>query len=269
MKLSNEIEKKTARLFPQIHTNNTPKDIEAYRFNTQKVFDQFFKNENENYLQNKLSLEVGCGGRCAGINLLSKLELKEIHAIDLSPENISSTHEIVKNLSINNSYIKQGNALSISYDSDTFDFVMSDGVIHHTLNTRKALIEITRVLKPGGIVFLGIYGYGGILGMIFPLGKYIGKIVPFELMFKLATRTGFLRSQEYSILDWFYTPIQRNYRASTIISWLDESRYTEITIVKSTKWWFNMGVLSDILFGDGYLYFFAKKFDYHASQLNT
>ncbi len=193
---------------------------------------------------------------------MSGFGLSEIHAIDLSQENIVSTKKIIKNLSIKNVTVNKGNALDIKYKTDTFDFIMSDGVIHHTLNTRSAFLEITRVLKPGGIVFLGIYGYGGILGIIFPLGKYLGKIIPLNLMLKIVSYTGFMRTQEYSILDWMYTPIQRNYKASTIISWLEESRYTEITKVKSKKWWFNMGILSVILFGDGYLYFFAKKFDF-------
>ena len=192
---------------------------------------------------------------------MSGFGLSEIHAIDLSQENIVNTNKIIKSLSIKNVTVNEGNALDIKYKSDSFDFVMSDGVIHHTLNTRSAFLEITRVLKPGGIVFLGIYGYGGILGIIFPLGKYIGKIIPLNLMLKIVSITGFMRTQEYSILDWLYTPIQRNFKASTIISWLEESRYTKITKVKSNKWWFNMGILSKILFGDGYLYFFAKKFD--------
>jgi SAM-dependent methyltransferase len=45
---------------------------------------------------------------------------------------------------------------------NTFDFVWSAGVIHHTLDFDKALNELTRVLKPKGKLFLLVYGAGGL-----------------------------------------------------------------------------------------------------------
>ena len=254
-----QMESKTASLFPRIHSNNTMKDIEAYELNSKRVFCSYFNDEIEHFFAKKTSLEVGCGGRCSGINLLSKFGLDAIYAIDLSSANVLSTQVLCNQLGIANAVVEQGNALAIQHESGKFDFVMSDGVIHHTLDTKKAFLEITRVLKPGGVIFLGIYGYGGLLGLVFPLGKYLGKFIPYRFMLWLVNKTGFLRSQEYSILDWLYTPIQRNYRASTIESWLEQSRYTNIVRVKSNKWFFNMGILSSLLFGKGYLYFFAKK----------
>ena len=136
---------------------------------------------------------------------------------------------------------------------------MSDGVIHHTLDTKKAFDEICRVTKRDGFIFLGIYGYGGLFGLLFPLGVLIGKILPYKIMYPLITKTNFLRSQEYSILDWLYTPIQRNFKSKIIYKWLQEANFHHIEKLQSNKWFFKMGIISKILFGDGYLYFMAIK----------
>jgi ubiquinone/menaquinone biosynthesis C-methylase UbiE len=41
-------------------------------------------------------------------------------------------------------------ALDLSFADDTFDAVWANGVLHHTGDTRRAVQEARRVLKPGG-----------------------------------------------------------------------------------------------------------------------
>jgi glycosyltransferase involved in cell wall biosynthesis/ubiquinone/menaquinone biosynthesis C-methylase UbiE len=48
-------------------------------------------------------------------------------------------------------------AESLPFDEGTFDVVYSNGVIHHTPNTTRAVAEIFRVLKPGGRAIVMVY----------------------------------------------------------------------------------------------------------------
>ena len=48
-------------------------------------------------------------------------------------------------------------AESLVFDDDTFDVVYSNGVLHHTPNTRQVVREIFRVLKPGGRAIVMMY----------------------------------------------------------------------------------------------------------------
>jgi SAM-dependent methyltransferase len=50
-----------------------------------------------------------------------------------------------------------GNAESLPYPSSVFDCVCSMGVLHHTPDTRAAIDELYRVLKPGGRLILMMY----------------------------------------------------------------------------------------------------------------
>ena len=45
----------------------------------------------------------------------------------------------------------------LPFDDDTFDVVYSNGVLHHTPNTRSVVAEIKRVLKPGGKAIIMMY----------------------------------------------------------------------------------------------------------------
>jgi glycosyltransferase involved in cell wall biosynthesis/ubiquinone/menaquinone biosynthesis C-methylase UbiE len=48
-------------------------------------------------------------------------------------------------------------AEALPFDDGTFDLVYSNGVLHHTPNTARAVAEIFRVLKPGGRVIVMVY----------------------------------------------------------------------------------------------------------------
>jgi glycosyltransferase involved in cell wall biosynthesis/ubiquinone/menaquinone biosynthesis C-methylase UbiE len=48
-------------------------------------------------------------------------------------------------------------AESLPFDDATFDLVYTNGVLHHTPNTTRAIAEIRRVLKPGGRVIVMVY----------------------------------------------------------------------------------------------------------------
>lgn len=53
--------------------------------------------------------------------------------------------------------VEAGNAEALAFDDNTFDAVLSNGVLHHTPDTRKAVDEILRVLKQGGTAYITLY----------------------------------------------------------------------------------------------------------------
>ena len=56
----------------------------------------------------------------------------------------------------------EGSLLEVPFEDESFDVVWSNGVLHHTGDTDGSLKEITRVLRPGGWMWLYLYGSGGI-----------------------------------------------------------------------------------------------------------
>ena len=53
--------------------------------------------------------------------------------------------------------VQQGNAEKLPFEDNTFDFISSSGVLHHTPDMQKAVNEAWRVLKPGGEAIISVY----------------------------------------------------------------------------------------------------------------
>lgn len=62
------------------------------------------------------------------------------------------------------SELRVGNAEQLSFADDTFDLVYSWGVLHHTPDTRRAVAEVLRVLKPGGEARIMVYHKHSLVG---------------------------------------------------------------------------------------------------------
>jgi SAM-dependent methyltransferase len=66
--------------------------------------------------------------------------------------------------------------LSLPVRPGAFDTIISNGVIHHTPDARRALAELTRALRPGGWLYLSVYSqesfYFRLFSMFAPLRTY-------------------------------------------------------------------------------------------------
>jgi SAM-dependent methyltransferase len=90
-----------------------------------------------------LIADVGSGtGRIS--NYLSMNEFINVFSIDYS---LTSLRMIQKN---SNNVCVWGNNLHLPLASDSFDFIISTGVIHHTPDPEKAFAECARIIRPGG-----------------------------------------------------------------------------------------------------------------------
>lgn len=257
------IELQTSELFPKIHRQSMPEDLVFYREVVHRVLDQYAKRcgiDSIAFIQDKDILEVGCGGRASGIIAVTDYGPRSVTAIDLSPENVRLTREAVSKLDHSRINVMVGNASNLEFEDNRFDFVLSDGVIHHTVNMRKCFSELRRVLKSGGCLLLGVYGYGGVFGrIIHPAGMLAGKMIPVRWMEALVNTTGIGRSQNYSLLDWLYTPVQEKRSAKELRGWFAEEGFEDMAILRTPKRPFRLGILSKVLFGDGYIYAMAIK----------
>ena len=74
---------------------------------------------------------------------------KEVHGIDISDVAIESAKQQAAELGLTNTHFAAKDAHETGFADNAFDLVFGIGIIHH-LDTRRALSEIARVLKPGG-----------------------------------------------------------------------------------------------------------------------
>lgn len=105
----------------------------------------------------KKVLEIGYGiGKI--VNEFSKVGA-EVHGVDLSRFHHAVSGELFKDKPVD---LRLASAEDLPYEDNSFDFVVSWGVIHHASDDQKCYDEVHRVLKPGGQCFLMLYRKGGV-----------------------------------------------------------------------------------------------------------
>lgn len=114
-------------------------------------FGRFLKRE---HVAGKSVLEVGCGMgthaemlACAGARLA---------AVDITHRAVEATRRRFELFGLSGR-IERADAERLPFQDESFDWVWSWGVIHHSSSPERCLSEITRVLRPGGRVLLMVY----------------------------------------------------------------------------------------------------------------
>lgn len=99
-------------------------------------------------------LEVGCG---MGTDLLQYAHNEaKVVGLDLTPRHLELAQERFRMFNREGIFIN-GDAERLCFRDSSFDFVFSNGVLHHTPDTQRAVDEIHRVLRPGGKALILLY----------------------------------------------------------------------------------------------------------------
>jgi len=92
-------------------------------------------------------LEIGCG---EGYILCDALKLGwDVSGLDIYDNRIAEAHD--KNIKFH-----EGKLLSVSLKSDYYDIIYVDQVLEHIIDPESEIIEIKRILKRQGLVYIGV-----------------------------------------------------------------------------------------------------------------
>jgi ubiquinone/menaquinone biosynthesis C-methylase UbiE len=128
-------------------------EIEAFRYMDQPFIHSFAQFTR--YHGRKV-LEVGFG---SGTDFIQWLRAgAKASGIDLTQEGLANlSHRIqVYGLPPPDS-VQVGDAENLPFADNTFDLGYSFGVLHHSPNTKKAISELVRVVRPGGEIKIMVY----------------------------------------------------------------------------------------------------------------
>lgn len=100
-----------------------------------------------------LCLEIGCGQGTGAMIIAEQFKADKVIAVDTDPIQIERAKKRLRAEYKNKIEFKVEDAMSLEEPSGVFDAIFSFGVIHHTEDWRKAVKEISRVMKVGGEFF--------------------------------------------------------------------------------------------------------------------
>jgi ubiquinone/menaquinone biosynthesis C-methylase UbiE len=143
----------------------------------QKGGQEYFDILNDNIVNsNTYALDMGCGTGRWTKYLLPKVGFME--AVDPSGA-IFAADKLLGDIS--NIRLSQASIETLPFADESFDFVMSIGVLHHIPDTRKALNDCVKKVKKGGYFFVYLYynldRRGPVYKALFKLSSLVRQVV--------------------------------------------------------------------------------------------
>jgi ubiquinone/menaquinone biosynthesis C-methylase UbiE len=99
-------------------------------------------------LRGRHLLEIGCGMGYDSLEFLKRGV--RVTAIDLTENAVRMAARHFEVEGVKPEAVQVGDALALDFPDSSFDAVWSNGVLHATGDTQRAIDEVRRVLKPGG-----------------------------------------------------------------------------------------------------------------------
>jgi SAM-dependent methyltransferase len=131
-----------------------PTTSRLYNWVVVPALEELYREQSGSFLEGALErsgarvLDVGCGpGHAVAIMARQYPEL-ELTGVDLSEEMIAEAKR--RNAGVSNLSFRQGDAMALPFEDNSFDHVTSMASIKHWPDQRQGLSEIRRVLTPGG-----------------------------------------------------------------------------------------------------------------------
>jgi ubiquinone/menaquinone biosynthesis C-methylase UbiE len=103
-------------------------------------------------------LDVGCGTGSLTFALPQAANVSEVAAIDFSPVFVDEANRLNTDSRI---HIRQGDATSLPFEDAYFDRALALLVLHFVPDAARAVAEMRRVVRPGGIVAAAVWDHLG------------------------------------------------------------------------------------------------------------
>lgn len=157
------------------------------------------------YFKNKIVLDAGCGtGNHA--NYITEWRAKTF-AIDLS-ESITVAY-YNRNLFKKNSHYIQADIYNLPFKPNFFDFIYSQGVLHHLPNPEKGFTKLLTHLKKSGVILTRIYNREDNFFMIYIIEGIFKKLIK-NLPFKVINTIAYFQAATlYTIIHLIYKPVNK------------------------------------------------------------
>lgn len=106
-------------------------------------------------------LDVGCGPGTITLDFAARVAPGRVVGIDLSDDVIAVAHENQRSTAADNVEFKTGDVYALDAADGSFDVVHAHQVLQHLSDPIRALLEMRRVARPGGVVAVRDADYGG------------------------------------------------------------------------------------------------------------
>ncbi len=108
-------------------------------------------------------LDAGCGPGSITLGLAAALAPGEVVGIDVQPSQVEKARALAVQRGVTNVRFEASNVYELPFPDGSFDAAFANSVLEHLREPVRALAELRRVLRPGGIAEVRDVDNGGFL----------------------------------------------------------------------------------------------------------
>jgi ubiquinone/menaquinone biosynthesis C-methylase UbiE len=97
-------------------------------------------------------LDIGCGPGTITADLARLVTPGQVVGLDASSDVVAQADSYAASLGLGNLRFEVGDLFALSYEDAAFDVVHAHQVLQHLVDPEAALVELRRVLRPGGLL---------------------------------------------------------------------------------------------------------------------
>ena len=205
-------------------------DLEDYS----SLYDKGIKNSFTRRIDQSINygvkvIEVGCG--TGQLSLFLARGNRKIYGVDLSQESLILGEKFREKNQIENVFFIKIDFFDLKFKNNNFDYVISNGVLHHTKNAQQAFKCLVNVLKPGGIIIIGLYHkYGRFFTILKQnLAKLLGKNI--YMLDKKSRNIKSKRKRDAWVTDQFFNPNETLHTPQEIFEWFKENKIKFLNLI--------------------------------------
>ena len=259
-----DIENDTQKMYGHLWT-----DFDAHTYSDDtftRLDSRLTRNDVDvSWFRGKLGLDAGCGGG-RYTAALARYGFKQLYGIDLSKKGIPDAKSRLTGTNVESTVrYMNGNVLELPFKNNSFDFVFSNGVLHHTLKPAQGIKECYRVLKPGGKVWLYLWWNDGLINAYWELSRSILSETDPVLMKNLLATLGLPPGRRFYFIDPWFVPIRQTYSPAEVEALLSDSGFLNLKRLirgydtDTCELAHKLGVLGKFIYGEGDLRYIATK----------
>jgi len=186
---------------------------------------------DEQIPQGAAVLEVGCG-TAQLTNFLGMHYNRRVFGSDMCLHSLRLAKSFQSRCRIKNAGFVQMNLFRPAFKPESFDLVISNGVLHHTADPYGAFKSISRLVKPNGIIIIGLYNKIGRLTTDFR--RFLFRATADKLAFLDAH----MRNKNYNAdrkRAWFYDqykhPHESKHTYSELLDWYESNGFEYLSSI--------------------------------------
>lgn len=175
-------------------------------------------------------LDAGCG--TGQLVIFLSMMNRQVIGIDFSYASLKKGCDFKEKFGLRNAHFVQMDLFNIGFKEESFDYVFCNGVLHHTADAYGGFQILSRLVKRGGYIVIGLYNrYGRLLRdlrwLVFRLTK--GRLL--WLDFFMRQRSLGEDKKQIWFLDQYQNPHEEKFGVGEVLEWFHRNNIEYINSI--------------------------------------